>query len=275
MKNLLLFIIRHHYIFLFIILESVCFYLLINNNIYQKGAVIISSNKIAGRTYELSNDIKEYLNLKETNKILAAENSKLRALVIDSVKLNDSLTIKIDDSLYQQQYRYVPAKVINNTTRRQKNYITINKGSQDSIHPGMGVISSNGLVGVIKNVSNHYASIVSFLHLDFEVSARIKQNNYAGTLKWDGKHSNKAILKDISTYAKLSIGDTIETTGYSALFPEGIALGTVNNIKKTKGENFYHIEVLLLHDFNSLSHVYVIQNFLKKEQKELEASNEK
>ena len=184
------------------------------------------------------------------------------------------MKVKVDDKIYKQQYEYITSKVINNTVKKQKNYITISKGSKNGIESGMGVITSNGIVGVVKNVSENFSTIVSFLAADeLEISVKLKKSGYAGTLLWNRRGTREALLKDVNTYVKVGKGDTLITSGYANVFPQGIFVGTVTNFEKNAGENFYSIDVQLSTDFSNLSYVYVVRNLHKDEQEKLESKN--
>lgn len=245
--------------------------MVVQNNYYHKNVAVSSANSFAGSIYQTVDDITEYFSLKQVNQTLVEENAMLRAKIIDSVRVSDTVKVRVTDSIFKQHYVYFNAKVISNTIKKQKNYITLNKGSIDGVMPGMAVISSNGVVGVVKNVSAHFSSVVSFLNLDFELSAKIKKTGNAGTLLWSGKGSREAILKDISTYVKINKGDSVITSGYSSMFPEGLLVGTISDFETNQGENFYTIEVNLTSDFSQLSHVYIVKNLFKEEQDALEA----
>ena len=273
MRNLLLFLIKHNYVIFFLLLETLSLYLVVQNNYYQKNVVISSANSFAGGIYSAVDEVTEYFSLKKANKILADENAILRSKIFDSVMINDTVKVKVTDSIYRQQYDYIAAKVISNTTKKQKNYITLNKGAKDGIKPDMAVISSSGIVGVVKNVSENFCSIVSFLNIEFQLSAKILKTGHAGTLQWNGKGTREAILKDISTYVKIEKGDSIVTSGYSSMFPEGILVGTIKEFEVNAGENFYTIDVDLTSDFSNISYVYIVRNLFKQEQELIESKN--
>ncbi|MEI7594807.1 MAG: rod shape-determining protein MreC [Bacteroidota bacterium] len=271
MRNLLLFLIKHNYIIFFLLLESFSIYLVVQNNYYHKNVAVSSANSFAGSIYGAVDEITEYFSLKQVNKTLAEENAMLRAKIIDSVMINDTVKVRVSDSIFKQRYEYITAKVISNTTKKQKNYITLNKGRKDGVTPNMAVISSSGIVGVVKNVSENFCSIVSFLNNEIEISAKIKKTGHAGTLQWSGKGSREAILRDISTYVKINKGDSIITSGYSSEFPEGILVGIISDFEINAGENFYTIDVELTSDFSNLSYVYIVRNLYKEEQETLES----
>ena len=162
------------------------------------------------------------------------------------------------------------AKVINNSTNRRNNYLTLNKGSKQGVKPEMGVICSDGIVGIVKDVSEHYCSVISFLHKDSRFSARIKKNGYIGSMVWNGYDETHGTLNDIAKHVKVSKGDTIVTSSYSAIFPDGVFIGIVDEVTSTGGNNFQDITVKLSTPFGKLSYVYIISNLYKDEQKALE-----
>jgi rod shape-determining protein MreC len=177
----------------------------------------------------------------------------------------------IKDTLRKQQYTYITARVINNSVNRRNNYLTLDKGSLQGIEKDMGVISSSGVVGIVKDVSKHYCTVMSVLHKNTRISARFNHNNYFGSPVWDGNDSREATLLDIAKHVKFSVGDTLVTTVFSSIFPEGVMVGVVKESNIKKGDNFYKITVNLSANFLNLSHVYIVNNLLKKEQQELEA----
>jgi rod shape-determining protein MreC len=146
----------------------------------------------------------------------------------------------------------------------------LNKGAAEGISRDMAVISPKGVVGIVRDVSANFCSVISVLHKDSKISAKIKKNNYVGTLVWKGMDYRTAHLQDIPTHVKLSLGDTVITSGYSHIFPEGVMIGTIKNFNILEGENFYTIKLTFSEDYNSLDHVYIINNLMKNEQEELE-----
>ena len=146
----------------------------------------------------------------------------------------------------------------------------LNMGSNDGIDKDMAVISQRGIVGIIRDVSKHFSSVISVLHKDTRISAKIKKNNYIGTLAWKGIDYRKAYLMDIPTHVKLALGDTVITSGYSHLFPEGIMIGVIENYNILEGDNFYTIKISFLEDYNNLSYVYVVNNLMRNEKLMLE-----
>ena len=273
MRNLILLIWKYHFFLLFVLFETAAGYLIIQNNNFQKASFINSTNAFVASVLNVKNSITDYFHLKATNEILAGENARLHTLLPEAY-YNDKLEINaVRDSTHKQQYEYVSAKVINNSTNKRNNYLTLNKGKLDGVKPEMGVISSGGVVGIVKDVSDHYCSVMSLLHKDFHTSANLKKNNYFGNLSWEGGNPTKAVVIEIPKHVPLAKGDTLVTTTYSGIFPEGIKIGTIDNFEIKPGENFYTAIVNLSTNFYNLSYVYIVNNILKGEQKKLEASS--
>ncbi len=273
MRNFLLFIFRNHFTFLFLILEIVSFYLLVNFNSYHRASWISSSNKISGNVYQSYSNATQYLMLQQINEELAKENAYLRSQMPASFKDSKDYFSLVYDSLNKRQYTYRSAKVINNSVNKHFNYLTINKGSYNGIKKEMGVISAKGVVGIVKDVTLHYSSVISLLNTRLSISAKLKGKGFFGALGWDGKDYRYAWLNEIPVHAPVTVGDLVVTSGYSAIFPEGILIGTVEEVEKDKGESFFRIKVKLSVDFKDLSFVEVISNNMRDEQLELESTN--
>lgn len=272
MRNLFLFLWRNNFTLMFLFLESICVYLLVKNNSYQSASYFNATNKVVISVNESVNYVKEYLNLRSNNEYLTKENALLRNQLSELTGFNPASSIAITDTFHHQQYSYVPAKIINNTVNRRNNFLTLNRGFNDSIRNEMAVISSNGIIGIVKDVSPHFCTVMSVLHKDMKVSVRFKKNNYFGSLVWNGGEPRIATLLDIAKHVTFTKGDTIVTTAYSSIFPEGIMVGTVANSAVKSGDNFYTIDVLLSTNFNNVSSAYVVRNLYKEEQKKLEAT---
>lgn len=210
-----------------------------------------------------------YLNLREINNKLAEDNVALRNRIGRIIRNEDLKFSLITDTIYNQHYQYSSAKVINNSVNRQKNFFTINKGSIQGIKVDMAVNSTYGIAGIIVGCSDNFSVAMSVVNQDFKLSARIRSNGYFGSLNWDGRDYRKAILSEIPQHVTVNAGDTIETSGYSAIFPEGIMIGTISDFEKVGGD-FLKIEVLLATDFKKLNYVDVIGNYKKEEQTDLE-----
>ncbi len=270
MRNFIRFIIRYHFLFLFLLFETFCFYLLINYNHRHQETFINSSGKVVASFLEISGTFKDYVSLRRANEELSRENALLRTQIPENIPSisEPKLARQESDDLFIYQYR--AGKVINNSVHRAHNFITINKGSKHGIAPEMGVISARGLVGIVRHVSPNYSTAISLLNNQFRVSAKLRDSNYFGVLEWDGKSYQHAILTEIPGHAPVSTGDAIVTSGYSTIFPEGILIGTIEDYQLHQGEGFYEIRVKLSVDFKNLTYVEVVEKTSGEEQKQLE-----
>jgi rod shape-determining protein MreC len=256
MGTLLRFILRFHEFIIFLILESIAVALLLHTSYYPQTQMYGAVQMVQNYCSRLTSDIAGYLVLKDDNEALLLENAKLRNMLdhyqnVDTAK--NTVRVSSDAG---KQYTYMPAKVVSGTTNKQYNYLVLDIGKWGNITPDMGVVTDNGVVGIIINTSIHYATVMSLLNRNFKVSARIKQSGYLGTLMWDGLDYREAILSEVPQHVMLSVGDTIETSGYSAVFPEGIFIGTIASHEIKKG-NFHEIRVKLGVDFKKLRYVNI------------------
>ena len=273
MRSLLHFLSRNYFILLFLVLEIISMALIVNYNNFQKVKFLHSSNRVSASVYELQSRVTSYFHLNKINQQLAEENTKLRELA-QRLKYLDA-TGSIPDTLPRDStYRFIPARVINNSVNKQFNYVTLNKGRRQGIEPDMGIIGPNGVViGVVTNVTEHFSSGPSILNARWFVSSKIKKNNYFGRLAWDGKDYQKAKLNEIPFHVELAVGDTIITSGYSSIFPEGFLIGTIEDYNHSSGANFYEINIRLAADFKALSHVELVKSNFLEEQIKIEELN--
>ncbi|MBB2149445.1 rod shape-determining protein MreC [Pedobacter gandavensis] len=273
MRNLWIFINRYNAFFFFIIFFTIGIYLTVSNNSYQRSVTVNSTNEVVGTAYKNLNVLKKYLNLGDVNDSLAAENAKLKTELLALSSIDSSKNVVVKDTLNKTQYTYLSARVIKNSITLRNNIITINRGTADGIASGMAVISAGkGVVGYIRDVSDHLATIESLLHKDTKVSVTLKKNNALGTLVWGTKNFDyrKAYIKDVPNHFKIALKDTVVTSGFSR-FPPGILVGRVSNTGISTGDNFMTIEIDLFNDFSTLQYVYVIKDKLAEEQKALES----
>ncbi len=274
MKTLIRFLLKSKTLFLFLFLEIVSLILVVNHNQFQRSRFLNSSNAVTGKIYEFSNSVSEYFNLRTVNDNLARENAELRNRLyaqeneLNFIKQDSNYQARTDFSI-EKNYTFITAKVINASTNKYQNYITLNKGTEDSIHPNMGVINELGVVGIVSSTSSHFSIVQPILNPSSKISAKIKNSGNAGSLVWKGSDARKALLEEVPLYFSVAKGDTVITSGNSTIFPEGINVGTVREFRK-ENDNFYFIEVDLFTNFNQLSYVDVISYKNAKEQKELE-----
>jgi rod shape-determining protein MreC len=265
MRNLFLFLYRYNAVFLFLLLQAICIYLVISNNQYQRAWALNVSDEVVGRTMSVYKEVTAYLTLGESNRDLAQENARLHNLAPSLYYGDTSQVIIHRDTVMKQFYSYIPARVLQTTTGETNNYILINKGSNAGIEPRMGVVGPQGVVGIVKDVSPHFATLYSLLHSRVTVSARIRRDGSRGTLRWDGRSPDYSTLEEITRQESLRKGDTIFTSGVSRIFPDNIPIGTVESFKLKEPGNFYEIRVKLATNFRRADYVYVVSNFMHTE----------
>ncbi|GGE43497.1 rod shape-determining protein MreC [Pedobacter psychrotolerans] len=273
MRNLWIFVSRYNAFFLFIIFFLLGIYFTVKNNAYQRSVTLNSSNEVVGTAYERLNIFKRYLNLGMVNDSLAAENAKLKGQLLALNTVDTAKDIKVIDTLTDQQYTYLAAKVVKNSVTLRNNIMTINKGSVDGIKNGMAVIApQRGVVGLIRDVSEHLATIQSLLHKDTRISVSLKKNHALGSLVWgDGNFDiRKAFIKEVPNHIKMYVGDSVVTSGYGS-FPAGIFVGKIVKPNVATNDNFLSGELNLVTDFSTLQYVYVIKDKKAEEQKALES----
>lgn len=275
MRNLLIFITKYNAFFLFLIFEISSLLIYIKYNSFQKATFINSTNRVTGTLYSQVSELNGYLSLKNVNDSLARENASLRgqlksAFYIDSVEKR-----KVADTVYKQQYTYIVARVINNSTNKRSNYITINRGTKEGISKDMGVICSSGVVGMVVDVSEHLAIVQSVLNKNTRFSAMLANNKEIGSFIWGADlDPKKGLLTDIQNDAQPKLGELVVTSGYS-LFPTGIPFGKITNLHAKGGGLLLNVDVTLTVDFSKLEYVYVVNNKFAQEQTGLEAGQKK
>lgn len=274
MRNLILFLTRNYYIILFLFLESLSIFLVIQNNHFQRAEFLNSSNVISGNIYEVYSGITDYFGLKVENKKLAEENVRLRNQLRESFSLEKKSALIYRDSLRQKQYEWIVAKVVNNSTNLRKNYLTLNAGKNQGVKKEMAVICSYGIVGIVREVSDNFSSVMSVLNENTRIPVAIQKFGENSILIWSGEDEWHAKMERIPSHLELAKGDTIATSSYSSIFPEGIKVGTIEEIEKVPGKTFVDVTIKLSTDFNRLSYVYVINNRMKEEQTILEKATQ-
>ena len=272
MKEIIKLILKYHFTIIFILLEIVSFSLIIRHNEYQRAIFSESASTLFGNVSSTITSIKDYFRLKEMNESLANENILLKNRLEEYELLRDTIIhgTVVQDSI--PVYEYIGAKQVNATYNRTKNYITLNRGRKNGLQKEMAVCTPEGIVGLIQDLSDHFAVVIPLINVDSRISAKIKKNNYYGSLQWDGNDYAYSYLNDIPYHVEVNAGDTIVTSGLSKIYPEGIVVGYVESVDKETA-NFLKIKVKLAVDFKRINHVYVILNNKKNEQTSLEAIN--
>lgn len=274
MRNVFLFIARYHVFFLFLLLQIVCFYLIVSYNRFHRASFFNSSNAVAGTLYTWRSNFTGYFSLQQQNEELAQENAELRNRLPGSFEVVNEQYVMYNDTLKELKYQYITARVVNNSINRQMNYLTLNKGRREKIEPEMGVVGPNGIVGVVKDVSEHFCTVISVLNTDFTVGIKLEENNNFGLLRWDGEDYRYARMADIAKHVVVEPGMRVVTRGNSTIFPKDIPVGVVHTVTDEPGSNYLDIELQLATDFNTLENVYIVNNLFKEEQETLEATNE-
>ncbi|MDD4143935.1 MAG: rod shape-determining protein MreC [Prolixibacteraceae bacterium] len=270
MRSLLRYFIKNYAFVLFLLLEAISAALVFNYNAYHKAMYLNSSNRFSGAVYESYMSVKNYFHLARINKQLAEENTVLRSLTGYSQEsvIPDEITENV--IVQGDAYNFTSAMVINNSVNKPLNYITINRGAKHGIKPDQGIITHSGIVGVTLKVSDSYSLAMSVLNSRWSVSAKIRKNGYFGSLVWEGGDYRRASLKEIPVHVNIAKGDTVVTSGFSTIFPEGIPIGTIQDFYRGDGDNYYTIILALGTDFKSLSYVEIIENSSRDEIWELE-----
>ena len=244
---------------MFLILEVLCIILLVNNLPYQKRKLVSVGNAISGKLFKSKTNFTNYFSLKEENQLMMDHNAMLMSMLyID----NDNITLK--DSV-KSDYRFIPANVINNSIYHPNNFILIDKGRKDGIKKDMGVISANGIVGKVANVSDNYASVISMLHPYSVISARFTENQHLANVSWETTDYRFGTVKDIPLHLFPQKGDTLVTSGFSNIYPADIMIGTIEEMIDNNSKDFNTAKIRFSTNFSTLRHVYVIENLNQTE----------
>ena len=275
MQQLINFITKQRYLFLFIFIQFITLFITIQNKNYHRSKFINSTGNVIGKLYSSTNTIDKYVGLRKENQKLTEENAKLQSMLQSSMILVTSKLKKVSDTNHLkviQKYNFVDAQIVNNSYRRRNNHITINKGIVNGITKGSGVVVDNGIIGIIESVGDNYSSIISVLNKNIRVNVSLKKSSYFGSLYWLGKDRTLFDLIDIPKEADVVVGDTVTTGGFSTIFPENINIGVVESASIEEGHNYYSIKIRTFIDYANIKNVYVIENLLKSEIKKVESS---
>ncbi len=231
---------------------------------------LTSANAVSGQLYSWEHDLTKHFNLSNENSKLQDENIALQAQLPKSLfRLNNGF-IKINDSIYRQQYEYIPGEVINSTVTKRNNYFTINIGEKHGVKRLMGVYSPNGVVGVIHSTSEHYSIVKSVLTKDINIDVTIEPIGLFGLLKWDGRHPTRGNIAGISNDLKIPRGSKVLTRGGSGIFPKGLMVGTVDAVYAIEGEALWDVVITYSEEYRTLQRIYVIKNLMLEEQQQIE-----
>lgn len=277
MKNIFIFIRRYFNFLFFLLLQIVCIVFLVKNSTTHGAVYANAANEVTGRINIQYNKMHNFFSLKENNRFLLEENTRLKNLLGSNFESADTSFSKHIDSVYndtvvrQRKYMWLSAKVINNTTAQQYNYMTIHRGSNQGVKKDMAVISPQGIAGTVIDVSENFSRAMSLLHRNSKVSSMLKKSQIPGRIEWNGQNPEFLTLRDIPKSASVAKGDTVVTSNYSANFPPFLVIGIVKEIAKDPGSNYFIIKVKAATNFYSLEYVNLVENVQWDEQRRLEA----
>lgn len=260
MNKILEFFYKYLSVIIFLVLEILAFLLVVNKNDLQRSVAFRYATTLSAWTYEITNLVTDYFGLAEANKELSEENARLlteNARYRDLMLCSDSSGVSNQLGIVSARESYLSAKVVYNSVYDLQNYIIIDKGSAQGIEEDMGVFTPQGVVGVVQRVSKNYAVVLPIINPEQVISAKIKGNNQLGSVKWNGKTPLKAKLYEIPNHVNVVAGDSIVTSGFSAIFPEDIMIGVVDKATNVENTMFCDIDIALTVDFQSLSYVTV------------------
>lgn len=269
MQQIINFIIRYKHFLLYIFLMMISLGFTIQSHSYHQSSFFNSSNWLTGNIYSASNGITSYFGLTDENKQLVEENRRLRKLLFN---LKEEDTVLLDST--QLYFAITSGRIINNNFAKVRNYLTIDKGEKDSVKPDMGVITTKGILGIIENTSNSFATVQSVLNEKSNINAKIKNTDHFGSLVWNANRYDVVQLIDIPRLVQLTVGDTIVTGGMSSIFPENILIGTIQKFDLDTSNSFYTIDVKLFNDMTNVKNVYIVLNKDRDEIRALEADTE-
>ncbi len=279
MRNLFQFLIRNSPWLVAIVLIAISFYLVFTHNSYQRSLYLSSANNVSGWVYKTSGEVNSFLHLKKNNRMILEQNAQLEEelnnlkayiskLSLDTLRTNAFIA---DSTLSHTQFKFIPAEVTNVSFTGNNNFISVNKGEADGVRPDMGVVSHNGVVGVVLTVSKNYSVIIPVINPKFRLSGKLKDSENTGSISWDGKDLSIAQIGELPKHEAFQPGDTV-VTSYSRIFPKDIVIGFVTEQTKSKDDNFNNLNIKIATDFHSLMGVLIIDDKDFEERNNLENS---
>jgi rod shape-determining protein MreC len=280
-RNIFLFIRRYFNFLFFLVLQIIALSFLFRYNKFHEAAFMGIANELTGRVSSRYSNVQYYFHLKKTNEALAAQNEQLLNQMKSNFQPADTAvqvvvdTTYVDTSGIQRRYVWRAARVVNNSVSLHNNYITIHRGEDQGVRKDMGVISPEGIVGMVVNTSENYAVVMTMLNRQSSVSAKLKKGGEIGKVQWDGRSPDNVTMMNIPKSAEVAKGDSVVTSGYSLSFPPGILIGTVTNVVEDKTSNFVTLQIKPSTNFYNVEYVMVVDNLQKEEQKKLEEATRK
>jgi rod shape-determining protein MreC len=280
-RNIFLFIRRYFNFVFFVVLQVAALYILFHYNKFHEAVFSGVANELTGNIGGRYSNVTNYFHLKSTNDQLAKENAELRNALFSNFSRPDTTQKLVQDTVaydtlgHFRKYLWRGARVVNNSVSLPNNTLTINRGENQGVHRNMGVISSQGVVGVVINTSSNYAVVMSLLHRQTKISASLKKSGETGQVSWDGSSPLYVTLKHIPKSAPITIGDSVITSSYASYFPPGILIGTIMDVVDDKSSSFYTLRLKPATNFFNVQYVSVVENLLKDEQAKLEEETNK
>jgi rod shape-determining protein MreC len=273
MRNIFLFIRRYFNFIIFLILQGFCFYLIVHYNRYHNAIASVYMNEITGRVNEQYTRLDDFFALKKKNQELQRQNERLLNLMKENFAISDTSTKILTDSIpydtlgHHRKWLYQAAKVVSNSVSTQNNFIVLGRGTAQQLKKDEGVIdANNGVIGIVTDVSENYAVVMSLLHKDSRINAMLKNDPQGGgTIMWDGKEPNYLSMINVRKSVKVAKGDTVFTSGITTTFPYGLMIGTVDEVMPEKSTNNYIIKIKSTANFYNLQYVYAIENYQREE----------
>lgn len=270
MQNLRAFFRRFRVFLLFILLQVFALSNYFSSLNFPRSQYLSTASSVAGYFLGIKYEFVKHWNLGANNEELQAENIRLRKkLPASYIRLNQEL-VKINDTLYKQQYEYIPAVVINSTFDKRNNYFTLNIGSKKGIKRGMGVFSDRGIVGIVHNTSKNFAVVKSVLTENINIDVMIEKSGAFGLLKWNGSSARIGTIDGISNDIRIKKWSKVVTRGGSGIFPRGLMVGKVKSLGSIEGKPLWDVSILYAEDYRKIQNVYVVKNLMQEEQAILE-----
>lgn len=271
MSSILQVFARRGTFFLFALLEVICFYLLIRFNAPQREVADATWSLYANRYMERMDSWNSFFSLTEENQRLQKAIGEIRSRLPNASYIENIQEDSLHNDSLRQRYSFLSAEIINKSSITANITYVINRGRIHGVDKHQGVISNTGVIGIVTAVSPRYARVMSILHSNMQISAGLKNSNFFGSLNWRNRDTRFAYLTKIPEYAPITEGDTIQTTGYSNIFPTAEPIGEVVAIAPIEGKNTLDIKVRLFNDFFSVRHVFVVRDLMKEDLDQLES----
>jgi len=272
MRDLFRFLARARDTLLFLALLGLSLWLLHSGNHHHRARAFSASNAVVATVHTWRKEVTDYASLKEVNRRLAEENALLRDRQARIAGADTGGFIPVVDSLRHQLFGHLPAKVVNSTWHKQRNFLTLDKGTLANVGADMGVVGPDGVVGVVREASPRFALVMSVLSPNLNISVRMRRTRHFGLLQWDGNRHGplSAAVTDIAKHARVVEGDTVETRGGDGIFPQGVPVGIVTAVGNNPGKNYLDITIRLSEDMTRSAHVYVVKDLRRAERDSLE-----